>query len=101
MKYLIFSLILFITTNIYSADISKEDKAKFFKRFPNDPGYVETKWEGNTFIWAVKSPPPKNSAKNYLSTLCNIANKELNVKGFNVKLVKLGNNNMVAYKTCN
>ena len=54
----------------------------------NDPGYVESKWDGqSTFYISIKSPPLK--ANLYASVVCNEAKKQNDIDGFTVRILGL------------
>ena len=76
------------------AEMNRIAKEKFnkgmisLKEQYNDPGYVESKWDGqSTFFISIKSPPLK--ANLYASVVCYEAKKQYDIDGFTVRILGL------------
>lgn len=80
--------------------ITDKQKQDMSKQYGQDPGYTDSKWEGDTFVWYVKSPPPKNAFYNYAKVLCRDGNNKYGIKKFKVKIMKLNTNEVTGTTTC-
>ena len=80
--------------------ITDKQKQDMSKQYGQDPGYTDSKWEGDTFVLYVKSPPPKNAFYNYAKVLCGDGNNKYGIKKFKLKIMKLNTNEVTGTTTC-
>ena len=76
--------------------LDPEAMDKLVKQF-SDPGHVESKWQGYTFLLSIKIPPNPNI---YLTGLCGIAADMYQLTNFQIELRKIGQPELLGKKKC-